>query len=218
MAKPKKTTHTTTKKAPKPATRKPASAKKPATTKQNAARKSAATAKKPAATAKKPAKKPATSTRKPPGPARKPRAAKKALTADARRKLLKPRTDYEQLVEQVAVHWQQNPVLRVPKLTAARLCKLARDALRASTKETSLRAKLERQIETVYDARLLAEDAVWRAVLDVNAAVKLFARSDETLPERFAFLTDALTSSRGPSAPAEPTKPAGPVTPKEPNV
>jgi len=214
MAKPKKTTHTTTKKAPKPATRKPASAKKPATAKQNAAKKSAATAKKPAA----PAKKPATSAKKVPGPARKPRVAKKALTAEARRKLLKPRTDYEQLVEQVAVHWQQNPVLRVPKLTAARLRKLARDALRASTKETSLRAKLERQIETVYDARLLAEDAVWRAVLDVNAAVKLFARSDETLPERFAFLTDALTSSRGPSAPAERTKPAEPVTPKEPNV
>jgi len=186
MAKPNKTTRTTTKKAPKSPAKKTASAKKATAQKQNPVKKPAALAKK-------------------------PRAAKKALTADARRKLLKPRTDYEQLVEQVAVHWQQNPVLRVPKLTAARLRKLARDALRASTKETSLRAKLERQIETVYDARLLAEDAVWRAVLDVNAAVKLFARSDEKLPERFAFLTDALTSTRGASGPTEPVTPGEPT-------
>lgn len=183
MAKPKKTKTKTTKKAPSSTVKKSGPAKKPI-------------GKKPISVASKPAKR-----------AAKPRATKKALTVDARRKLLKPRTDYEQLVEQIAVHWEQNPVLRVPGLTAARLRKLARDALRAVTKETSLRAKLERQIDAVYDARLLAEDGVWRAVLDVNAAVKLFARSDETLPERFSFLTDALTSVRGVSEPIEPAAP-----------
>jgi len=41
--------------------------------------------------------------------------------------------------------------------------------------------------------------------------VKLFARSDEKLPERFAFLTDALTSTRGASGPTEPVTPGEPT-------
>jgi hypothetical protein len=195
MAKAKKKSSTTAKKSTKPATKKPAPAKKPVAKKP--------AAKKPAATKPVVAKKPA---------AKKP-AAKKALTVDARRKLLKPHTDYEKLVEQIAVNWEESRVLKVPSLSAARLRKLAADAQRAVVKETSLRVKLEAKIDAVYDARLLAEDALWRAILDVNAAVKLFARSDETLPERFWFLSDALTGARPTADPGEPAGPAAPVVP-----
>ncbi len=160
--------------------------------------------------AKKPAPKRKPAVKAPSAPKRKAAASKPSLSADARRKLLRPRSDYAELVEQVAVQWDQNRVLRVPKLTASRLRKLARNAQTAVSKETALRAKLERQLQVISDARLLAEDNVWRAVLDVNAAVKLFARSDETLPERFGFLTDALTSAR---ASVEPAAPVTPVTP-----
>jgi hypothetical protein len=197
----KKPAKTPSTRAAKPAAGKKPPAKKPAAKK--------APAKKPAATKAPAAKQPAAARK----PAAKPRAPREALTVDARRKLLKPRSDYDDLVAQVAIHWEQDPGLRVPGLTPARLRKLARDAERAVLRETALRAKLERQIAAVYDARLLAEDAVWRAVLDVNAAVKLFARSDENLPERFAFLTAALGSTREPS---EPTPPAPAPEPPKP--
>jgi hypothetical protein len=208
MATPKKKPTATARPAAKA---KPAAAKaKPAATKAKPAAakaKPAAAKAKPAAAKAKPAAakaKPAARKAKP--AAREPRAT---LTAEARRKLLKPRTDYDTLVEQIAIHWEQDAALRVPGLTAARLRKLARDAERAVTRESTLRAKLERQLSLVYDARLVAEDAVWRAVLDVHAAVKLFARSDESLPERFAFLAEALGAGREPAAP-EPTPPPAP--------
>lgn len=200
MAKAKKTTSSAKKKTTP--TKKPAS-KTPLAPKKSPTKKAATT--KPAAT--KPTKtKPAT--KKP--ATKKPAADKKALTVDARRKLLKPHTDYEKLVEQIAVTWEASRTLKVPNLSAARLRKLAADAQRAVAKETALRVKLEAKINAVYDARLLAEDGLWRAILDVNAAVKLFARSDETLPERFAFLSDDLTATR---PAADPAAPAAPETP-----
>lgn len=174
------------------------------TTAKKSTTKPAKSVAKKAAPKKKPAAKP------PSAPKRKAAVSKPSLSADARRKLLRPRSDYAELVEQVAVQWDQNRVLRVPNLTASRLRKFSRDAQTAVSKETALRAKLDRQLQAVTDARLRAEDNVWRAVLDVNAAVKLFARSDETLPERFSFLTEALTSAR---ATVEPAEPAAPVTP-----
>ncbi len=196
MAKAKKTTSVTKKKTTptkKPASKTPVAPKK-SPTKKAAATKLAAT--KPTTT------KPAT---------KKPAASKKALTVDARRKLLKPHTDYEKLVEQIAVTWEASRTLKVPNLSAARLRKLAADAQRAVAKETALRVKLEAKIGAVYDARLLAEDGLWRAILDVNAAVKLFARSDETLPERFAFLSDDLTATRPTADPAAPPAPESPA-------
>lgn len=131
------------------------------------------------------------------------KSAKKAakiptlLTSEQRRKVLKPREGYEELLEQVARTWENAKSLRVPGLSVARLRKLLRDAERSAEKESAMRDKLERALRPLYDARLLAEEKAWRAVLDVNAAVKLFARSDPSLLDTFAFLVDALTSNPG---------------------
>ena len=210
--------------------------KKKTPTKTNATKKSApkrasqATkgTKKPAASAKKPAasaKKPTASAKK---PARKEKKAPTLLTSDQRRKLLKPREGFDDLIERVARTWDSARSLRVPGLSVPRLLKLLRDARRAAEREESAREKLERALRPLYDGRLLAENEVWRAVLDVNAAVKLFARSDGSLAETFGFLTEALTTNSGARAaaesaaaesagaePAEPAEPAGrsaPVT------
>jgi hypothetical protein len=153
-------------------------------------------AKKPAA-AQKSAKKPA---------AKKKIAAKKAprakqpptlLTTEQRRKLLKPRDDFDDLVERVARTWDTSSSLRVPNLSVSRLLNLLKRAKTAAQREQALREKMERSLRPLYDARLLAEHEVWRAVLDVNAAVKLFARSDPALGETFDFLPAALTTYVG---------------------
>ncbi len=119
------------------------------------------------------------------------------LTAETRRKLLKPRDNYDELVERVARTWETSKAMRVPGLSVARLLRLLKDAKRAKDKEQAMREKLERALRPLGDKRLLAEDKAWRAVLDVNAAVKLYARNDPALAETFAFLTDALTSGGG---------------------
>ena len=124
------------------------------------------------------------------------------LTTEARRKLLKPRENYDDLVERIARTWESIKTLRVPGLTTARLRKLLKNAERAKTKEETTREKLERTLRPLYDGRLLAEDKAWRAVLDVNAAVKLHARNDPAIAETFAFLTEALTTNAGKSGTA----------------
>ena len=125
---------------------------------------------------------------------RKPVKAPLVLTTELRRKLLKPRENYDELIERVARMWESTKALRVPGLTVARLRKLVKDAGRAKLKEQAMREKLERALRPLGDGRLLAEDKAWRAVLDVNAAVKLYARNDPALAETFSFLTDALTT------------------------
>jgi len=129
--------------------------------------------------------------------ARTPAKVPVALTTEARRKLLKPRENYDDLVERVARTWESVKALRVPGLSVARLRKLLKDAERAKTKEQTMREKLERALRPLYDGRLLAEDKAWRAVLDVNAAVKLYARNEPALAETFGFLTEALTTGGG---------------------
>lgn len=119
------------------------------------------------------------------------------LTTEGRRKLLKPRDNYDELVERVARTWENATAMRVPGLSVSRLRKLLKDAMRARDKEQAMREKLERALRPLYDGRLLAEDKAWRALLDVNATVKLYARNNPALAETFLFLTEALTTSGG---------------------
>jgi len=140
---------------------------------------------------------------KPPSAKKIVREVAQALTTEARRKLLKPRENYDELLEKVARIWSENKSLRVPGLTVARLQKLLKNAERAKTKEAAMREKLERVLRPLYDGRLLAEDEAWRAVLDVNAAVKLHARRNPALAETFGFLTEALTTGGGKAAEVE---------------
>lgn len=116
------------------------------------------------------------------------------LTTEGRRKLLKPRDNYDELVERVARTWENATAMRVPGMSVARLRRLVKDAMRSRDKEQAMREKLERTLRPLADARLRAEDKAWRALLDVNAAVKLYARNDPALAETFSFLTDALTA------------------------
>ncbi|UJR78674.1 hypothetical protein [Sandaracinus amylolyticus] len=118
------------------------------------------------------------------------------MSSDERRSKLKPRDNYEELVAQIVRTLDANPAVRIPGLRPSRLEKLVRDAKKASEKEAALRDQLARKLAPIVDTRIRAEDEMWRAVLDVNAGVKPYARKDAVIGDAFAFLTEALAGSR----------------------
>ncbi|MDB4931960.1 MAG: hypothetical protein JWM10_4444 [Myxococcaceae bacterium] len=166
------------------------------------AKKAAKSTKKPTAKAKtaaKAAKKPAVKAKKPAVKAKKPavkRVAPPELSAKERQKLLKPRTDYGDVIEKVARAWEADPSLKVPGLTRAKLLSQWRAAKRAGEREDALRAKMEAKLRPLADARRLADDSAYRSLLDVHATVKLFTRTRPSVGEAYAFLAEHLTSAR----------------------
>lgn len=157
----------------------------------------------------KPAAKAAKSTKKPTKKPAVKREAAPELSAKERQKLLKPRTDYGDVIEKVARAWEADPSLRVPGLTRAKLLTQWRAAKRAGEREDALREKMEARLRPLADARRLADDTAYRSLLDVHATVKLFARTRPSMSEAYAFLAEHLTNAR---PEAEPVKDAAPVT------
>ena len=151
---------------------------------------------KPAAKAAKPAAKAAKPTKKPTKKAAVKRDVAPELSAKERQKLLKPRTDYGDVIEKVARAWEADPSLRVPGLTRAKLLTQWRAARRAGEREDALRAKMEAKLRPLADARRLADDTAYRSLLDVHATVTLFARTRPSMSEAYAFLAEHLTNTR----------------------
>lgn len=124
------------------------------------------------------------------------------LSSEERRSKLKPRENYDEIVDQLMRAMNNNPRVRIDGVKASLLGKLLRQAQKANAKENDLRDQMTRKLAPATDRRISSEDALWRAVLDVNAGVKPYARKDGTVADAFAFLTAALTGTR--SEPAEP--------------
>lgn len=125
-----------------------------------------------------------------------------ALTTETRRRLLKPKDQFVEVVEKTARALRSRREMRVPNVTVAKLESLTAKAVRAAKREAIMREQFEKKLRPLSDARLLAEDAAYRALLDVYAAVKLYARSIPAIGEEFAFLTEHLTFSRERPEPA----------------
>jgi hypothetical protein len=120
------------------------------------------------------------------------RPTSSALSRAERQTLAKPHSNYGALADQFLSAWTELPQLRVPKLSPPKLRSLLAKATRASDKRT----KTERVLREQADAELVAEDALWRALMDGNFAVKGLARSEPAVLERFAFLTNAFRGGR----------------------
>lgn len=133
------------------------------------------------------------------------RAVTRAMTAAQRAKLLAPPDRYDEIAADLVDAWAADRSLRVPSLTLTRLRALSAAADRARAREIALRAEMERRLALASDARLRAENDLWRAVLDVNAAVKAHARSDAAILDRFAVL-DALVTRRVPAVVVPPAR------------
>ncbi|MDP3279182.1 MAG: hypothetical protein Q8Q09_28585 [Deltaproteobacteria bacterium] len=126
------------------------------------------------------------------------------LTTEARRKLLKPKDGFERVVDQTVRTLTARRDVHVPGMTAGKLATLLQKAERASKREAQVRAQLESKLRPLSDARLLAEDAAYRALLDVYATIKLYAKVLPDVGESFGFLAEHLTFSREKPEPAPP--------------
>jgi hypothetical protein len=130
------------------------------------------------------------------------KSAPVALTTDERRKLLKPKDQFVDVVERTTRALGRRREIRVPGMTAGKLKSLTAKAVRAAKREGLAREQFERKIRPLSDARLLAEDAAYRALLNVYAAVKLYTRADPGVGAEFAFLIEHLTFTREKAEPA----------------
>lgn len=143
----------------------------------------------------------------------KEKAAVVSLTTEERRKLLKPKDQFVEVVERTARALGRRREIRVPGLTTAKLKGLTAKAVRAAKREAIVREQFERKIRPLSDARLIAEDAAYRALLNVYAAVKLYTRADPGVGEEFAFLIEHLTFTREKAEPAAAPERETPVDP-----
>lgn len=139
------------------------------------------------------------------------KAAKRApvalLTGDQRATLLKPAVNYDDIVERFVRAWKaEGARLKAPGYSAAKLTSLVAKAKRASEKEERLIASVEPKLGAAMDARLIAEDAVWRALLDIWAMAKPQTRTQPELGDAFAFMSDVFTGGRARPGPSTPTE------------
>jgi hypothetical protein len=129
------------------------------------------------------------------------------LTDEAKTRLVRPPTEYPALVERSLAQWEENKsTLKVANSSPATLRGMLRAARKARAKEEAVRAQFEKKLAPLADARLLAEDAVWRQTLDLYAVAKAQGRVLPQLIEAFAFLADVYkrtTKSEEPPKPSE---------------
>ena len=135
------------------------------------------------------------------------------LSIEGRAKLLKPPESAEEMAEQAATLLDAAG-RRVPaRVRPARLRRLVARARRAQELEQKFESRIAEKLAALQDARLIAYDALWRAVLDVNAAAYYAERSDEGLKKMFAPFHAGIPGGRSQRPDAEPEAgpaPAGP--------
>ncbi len=146
--------------------------------------------------------------------ARKAHGGQKLLSAEQRARLLKPPENAEEVADQAA-NLLEAAGRRVPaKVRPSQLRRLAAVARKAQDKEQQFEARIAEKLAALQDARLKAYDALWRAVLDVNAAAYYAERDDEGLKKLFAPLHASIPGGRpsggGSDAPEEASAPSSP--------
>lgn len=92
--------------------------------------------------------------------------------------------------------WSTWRDVRVRGLSPAKLRSLVVKAKNAAQKEAFTESLWEAKMRPLQDARLRAEDAAYRALLDLHAQVMVLGRNDPVGLEAFAFLADHVSGTR----------------------
>jgi len=125
------------------------------------------------------------------------KAAKKnaapPLTTEDKQRLIKPIDGFAELTERFAAAWSERRALKVSGINPSKLLRALEQAKKAAAKEDATRRKLEEKLRPLTDARLRAEHAAWKMVLDAYAVAKALARVEPDVGHAFAFMGDALT-------------------------
>ncbi len=129
---------------------------------------------------------------------RKAASSLKLLSIEQRARLLKPPENAEEVAEQ-ARDLLEAVGRRVPtKVRPSQITRLVATARRAQFKEQRFETKIAEKLAALQDARLVAYDALWRAVLDVNAAANYAERNDVGLRKVFEPLHRGIPGGRPP--------------------
>lgn len=134
--------------------------------------------------------------------ARPGRPGPRVLTTAERLALVGGREGWRDVVDDVGRAMQARK-LRVEGVSPAKLVSLAARAAKAKQREEELVEKQARALAPVADARRLADDAAWRAMLDVLATVRFKARKDPSLLDDFTALIELMKNE--PAAKEEPS-------------
>lgn len=131
------------------------------------------------------------------------RAPVALLTGEERAALLKPASNYDDVVERFVRAWENEGArMKAPGYTPAKLSSLLGKAKRAAEKEERLLAQLEPKLAAAMDARMKSQDAIWRALLDVWAMAKPQTRTQPEIGDAFAFMADVFPGGGRKSEPS----------------
>ena len=123
-------------------------------------------------------------------PARR-KAAPARLTTEEKASKLKPGEDLNELIADVLTAWALVPrKVRVADVSRARLASLGKKAEKASKREADLAAKQAAKLAPLTDARILANDAAYRAALTVKRIADAVGEADASVAEAFAGVNE----------------------------
>lgn len=126
--------------------------------------------------------------------AKKTKSAKKApvrLSYEEKLSKLKPGDDLNELVQEILTAWSRvKRQVRVADVSPAKLSSLLKKASRASQREADLAAKQQAKLAPLSDARIVANDAVYRAALKVKRIADAVGAADTNVSEAFAGVAE----------------------------
>ena len=113
------------------------------------------------------------------------------LTTEEKLSKLKPGDDLNELVAEVATAWSLvSRKVRVADVSIAKLRSLGKKAQKAQTREAELAAKQGAKLAPVSDARIIANDAAYRAALQVKRIADAVGTTNPSVAEAFAGVTE----------------------------
>lgn len=138
---------------------------------------------------------------------RQKREAPVGLTDQQRRELIKPPPEFDDAMNSIADAMENERVVRVPGLSAAKIRRMTKRAQSAWTREDEYRRQSAAKLRELEDARLLAEDAAWRAALDVWDMAKSVGRRRPEAREAFQFMERYIGGGGRPRPKPQPVEP-----------
>ncbi len=136
-------------------------------------------------------------------PKRSQKAQTSRLSNEERQRKVRPGDDLNELVGEVLTAWDRvSKKVRVPDVSPAKLKSLLVKAQRAAAREAQVTARLEERLAPLADARLTANDAVYRAALAVKRIADAVAETHPEVSEAFAVVSERFR--RGQKQPEQP--------------
>jgi serine/threonine protein kinase HipA of HipAB toxin-antitoxin module len=119
------------------------------------------------------------------------RRAPERLSYEEKLTKLKPGDDLNELVQDILTAWSRvKRQVRVADVSPAKLSSLLAKAGRASRREAELVAAQQAKLAPISDARLVANDAVYRAALKVKRVADAVGATDTNVSDAFASVTE----------------------------